>query len=69
MKEVLKKYERLSGQAVNMQKSGIFFSANVRRDKQQEIKNLLGVQNDLSTGHYLGLPSLVGRSKKAVLAS
>lgn len=35
-------------------------------DKQQEVKNILGVFNDLSTGHYLGLPSLVGRSKNNV---
>lgn len=63
---VLNRYEALSGQAINLQKSGIFFSANVRRDKQQEIKDMLGVHNDLSTGHYLGLPSLIGRSKKAV---
>lgn len=66
IKTILARYEVLSGQAINLQKSGIFFSANVRRDKQQEIKDMLGVHNDLSTGHYLGLPSLIGRSKKAV---
>lgn len=63
VKEILSNYESISGQAVNYQKSGIFFSANVHKDKQQEVKNILGVSNDLSTGHYLGLPSLVGRSK------
>lgn len=68
VKSILANYEQLSGQAINFQKSGIFFSANVRRDKQEEIKEMLGVQNDLSTGHYLGLPSLIGRSKKAVFS-
>lgn len=68
VKAILAKYEELSGQAINLQKSGIFFSANVRRDKQDEIKNILGVHNDLSTGHYLGLSSLIGRSKKAVFS-
>lgn len=51
----------MSGQAINFQKSGIFFSANMHTDKQDEIKNLLGVQNDLSEGQYMGLPSLIGR--------
>lgn len=30
------------------------------------MKDLLGVYSDLSTGKYLGLPSLIGRSKKTV---
>lgn len=38
IKEVLRCYESLSGQAVNYQKSTIFFSSNVRRGKQAEIK-------------------------------
>lgn len=66
IKVVLNTYEVQSGQAVNYQKSGIFFSANVRRDKQREITDVLGVSKDLGEGMYLGLPSLVGRSKKSV---
>lgn len=38
----------------------------MRRDKQVELSEILGVHNDLSTGKYLGLPSLIGRSKKSV---
>lgn len=34
VKALLNQYERLSGQSINIQKSGIMFSANVRRDKQ-----------------------------------
>lgn len=67
-KRILKLYETFSGQAINFQKSGIYFSSNVRVDKQAEIKNLLGVYNDLSEGKYLGLPSLVGRSRKRVFS-
>ena len=66
IKEVLQLYEILSGQAVNYQKSAIFFSSNVRRDKQTEIRNLLGVFNSIEHSKYLGLPSLIGRSKKVV---
>lgn len=60
---MLQKYEEQSGQAINFLKSGIFFSSNVRRDKQEEIKALLGVHSDLSTGHYLGLSSIIGCGK------
>lgn len=35
-KSVLTRYERNLGQFINYQKSGIFFSANLRRDKQLE---------------------------------
>lgn len=44
----------------------MFFSANVRRDKQVEISNILGVHNEITNTNYLGLPSLVGRSNKRV---
>ncbi|XP_074322969.1 uncharacterized protein LOC141659929 [Apium graveolens] len=47
-------------------KVGCIFSANVRTDKQQELENILGVYNGLGDGKYLGLPSLIGRSKKSV---
>lgn len=66
VKRILQRYEMHSGQAINFQKSGILFSSNVRMDKQVGIKNHLGVQIDLSGGKYLGLPSLIGRSKKQV---
>ncbi|XP_074328182.1 uncharacterized protein LOC141666094 [Apium graveolens] len=66
VKNVLDTYENWSGQAVNYQKSAIFFSSNVRIDKQQEIMEVLGVHNDIGESKYLGLPSLIGRSKKLV---
>lgn len=49
---------------MNFQKSGVFYSANVRRDKQLELAGILGVHNDITYTKYLGLPSLIGRSKK-----
>lgn len=66
IKKVLHSYEIFSGQVVNYQKSAIFFSSNVRRDKQTEIRNLLRVFNNIENNKYLGLPSLIGRSKKSV---
>lgn len=68
VKNLLNNYEQQSGQAVNYNKSGIFFSSNVRRDKQLQISKILGVQNELKDSKYLGLPSLVGRSRKKVFS-
>lgn len=47
VKRILNKYEGYSGQAVNYQKYAIFFSSNVRTDKQGEIKEKLGVMKDI----------------------
>lgn len=66
VKTILDEYARCSGQSINYQKSGICFSSNVRVDKQVEISTILGVTSDLQDSMYLGLPSLVGRSKKRV---
>ncbi|XP_074346258.1 uncharacterized protein LOC141685032 [Apium graveolens] len=66
VKEILNQYEFFSVQPVNYQKSAIFFSSNVRTDKQAEIKNILQVHNDIGNSKYLGLPSLIGKSKKSV---
>lgn len=66
VKNILNDYADISRQTVNYLKSGVFFSSNVRRDKQVKISEILGVHGDISTGNYLGLPSLIGRSKKRV---
>ena len=65
MKTNLVVYEQVSGQAINFQKSEIFFSRNVSQDKQNNIANILEMQAVLGTGKYLGLPSMIDRSKKA----
>lgn len=66
VKSLLNDYELWSGQAVNYQKYAIFFSSNVRMDKQLEVKQELGVFKDIGENKYLGLSSLIGRSKKTV---
>lgn len=68
IKSILQDYEEIFGQAINFQKSGIFFSSNVRLNNPVEIKNILGVQTDLGEGRYLGLPSLIGKAKKKVFS-
>lgn len=67
VKNILMAYKRSLGQSINYQKFRIYFSANIRRDKQIELSCILGVRNDISNTSYLRLPSLVGRSKSEYL--
>ncbi|KAK2360556.1 hypothetical protein QL285_085815 [Trifolium repens] len=66
--EILKTYEVASGQEINLSKSKVFFSQNLSRAGQEELSNIMGVKHVLGTGTYLGLPSMVGRSKKETFA-
>ncbi|XP_057791044.1 uncharacterized protein LOC131008167 [Salvia miltiorrhiza] len=60
---IMERYEVVSGQKVNLEKSTIFFSGGVTPDLRLELANLLGVQCQGQRGSYLGIPSSVGRSK------
>lgn len=66
IKYLLNQYENSFGQSVYFLKSGIFFSSNVKEHQRLELSVVLGVTNSLQNNHYLGLPSLIGRSKKRV---
>lgn len=66
MKEILITYEKVSGQAVNFENSGIFFSSNVQCDDKTMISHLLGVSQPFNTRRYLILPSLIGHMKKSI---
>lgn len=60
------RYERASGQAINFDKSGIFLSQNVGEATRMVLSEILGVDRPLSTGHYLGFPSLIRHGKKTI---
>ena len=62
---ILEVYEKASGQKVNRSKTAIFFRKSTPEDIKNNIKQALGVQEILQYNRYLGLPSLVGRQKKA----
>ncbi|MCI48265.1 putative non-LTR retroelement reverse transcriptase, partial [Trifolium medium] len=62
--EILKLSAEASGQEINMNKSEVFFSRNISRPAQEDLSKIMEVRHVLGTGTYLGLPSMVGRSKK-----
>ncbi|MCI07464.1 RNA-directed DNA polymerase (Reverse transcriptase), partial [Trifolium medium] len=51
-----------------MSKSEVFFSRNISYTAQQDLAGILQVRHVLGTGTYLGLPSMIGRSKKATFS-
>ena len=63
--EVLNKYEEASGQKVNKSKTIIFFSKATNVEAKRAIKEAWGVSEITHYERYLGLPSFVGKGKKA----
>ncbi|XP_058768347.1 uncharacterized protein LOC131642080 [Vicia villosa] len=66
--EVLKIYAEATGQVINLSKSEVFSSRNLSRPAQEDLAKVMGVRSVIGTGTYLGLPSMIGRSKKAVFS-
>ena len=65
---MLNLYEAASGQKVNNDKTSLFFSSNTSFETQESIKQALGAETVSKYEKYLGLPSIVGRNKKAAFA-
>lgn len=68
IKHIVSTYEATLGQAINFNKSSIFFSTNVTYDIMDVICRILEVHSPLDHDRYLGLPSLIGRSEKAIFS-
>lgn len=66
IKSILQAYEQTSGQKINLDKSELSHSRNVPITRVNELQSLLGVQAVESHVKYLGLPTIVGRSKAQV---
>ncbi|KAL0423118.1 UNVERIFIED_CONTAM: putative mitochondrial protein [Sesamum radiatum] len=65
---ILEKYERASGQLINLDKSSIFFSNNTTHEDRMEMATLLGVRIDSMPAKYLGLPYFFGRNKEELFS-
>jgi hypothetical protein len=64
LKEILHDYEASSGQKVNLQKSSIFFRPGCQDGLKQSVKDQINIHCEALSERYLGLPTVVGRSKK-----
>ena len=61
--KILQVYAGASGQAINMDKSSVYFSSNTPELKRAWVKSTLGVKEVEKFESYLGLPTLFGRAK------
>ncbi|KAL0012489.1 hypothetical protein SO802_007597 [Lithocarpus litseifolius] len=61
--DILGRYEAVSGQAINRQKTSLFFSKNTRQEVKLEIQQMLGGRIMNECEKYLGLPMPSGKSK------
>ncbi|KAL0011885.1 hypothetical protein SO802_006993 [Lithocarpus litseifolius] len=68
IQRVLQVYEASSGQQLNSNKTSLFFSHNTANGVRETIKTMFGAQVIKPHESYLGLPSLVGRSKRNTFA-
>ena len=66
--EILKLYEAASRQKVNADKSAVNFSHNTTPEARSEVLEILGPMQDTRQGKYLGLPSVISKSKNQVFA-
>ena len=66
--DIISKYERASGQKVNLSKTEVVFSSSVDVERRNDIVSILGVQEVACQAKYLGLPTVIGRSKKVTFA-
>ncbi|XP_074306671.1 uncharacterized protein LOC141641928 [Silene latifolia] len=63
---ILRKYEEASGQLVSLDKTTVSFSKGVPGPVRNQVANRLGVREVEVHERYLGLPTVVGRSKKVI---
>ena len=61
--DILGLYEVVSDQAINRQKTSLFFSRNTREEVKQTIQQMFGVRIMTDCEKYLGLPMACGKSK------
>ena len=65
---ILDLYEATSGQKINEDKSSISFSQNTPSNLKAKVLEVMGPMKDLKHYKYLGLPSIICRSKTDVFA-
>ena len=66
--KVVKVYGKASGQCINFEKSSLLFGKKVPVDIRQQIKEVLGIENEGGMGTYLGIPEDISGSKCKLFA-
>lgn len=66
---ILKRYERASGQKINLEKSSVYISPNVTPERQLSLTEALGIFYFMKDERYLDLPLVLGSSTNASLDS
>ena len=66
MKNILLRYEGISGQAINFNKSNVVFSKNTTTQNRDVVCRILEVKEVNTPGNYLGMPMHIGRKKTVV---
>lgn len=61
-------YARVSGQVINFEKSSMVFSWGIAEETRDHIASILGVQVVDKLDKYLGMPSVIGRSKQQIFS-
>jgi len=61
---ILKEYQKASGQKVNMEKSQMIFSPNISMEFEKEFQHHLPIKTSARIHKYLGMPTHFGRSKE-----
>lgn len=56
LKDILRRYERATGQAINVEKSSIAFGKKVAKERIKQIQEIFGIYKKGGTRSYLGLP-------------
>ena len=65
---ILRDYRRLSGQLINYQESGLFFSKNTIPELRRDLSVILSIPIKVDLGRYLGLPDEIGKSKSELFS-
>lgn len=65
--QLLNVYEMASGHKININKSTVFFSANVIPYNKGLVCQELQIHEADNSSKYLGLPSILGRNKSVLL--
>lgn len=66
MRNILRRYENLSGQSINLRKSTVIFSPNTTATSRAQVCQELQVPEVTSPSTYLGIPMSIGRKKTDV---